>query len=196
MLTACHIQVFVTRWTAARQAPLSMEFSGKNIGVGGHFLLQEIPLTWNQTWVSRIAGRFFTVWAKTTYFTPRYFSNRKRNVSSNNTYRLIFTAILFIIAKLEAIQISVNSWIDTQIVVYSHNTIKLGFPGNWASLVAQTVKHLPAVQETQVQSMGQEDPLEKGIATHSSILTWRSPWTKEPGGLQSEGLQSWTQLSN
>ena len=61
---------------------------------------------------------------------------------------------------------------------------------HWASLVAQTVKHLPAVQETQVQSMGQEDPLEKGIATHSSILTWRIPWTKEPGGLQSEGLQS------
>ena len=55
----------------------------------------------------------------------------------------------------------------------------------WASLVAQTVKNLPAMQETQVQSLNWEDPLEKGIATHSSILAWRIPWTEEPGGLQS-----------
>ena len=52
-----------------------------------------------------------------------------------------------------------------------------------ASLVVQMVKHLPAMQETWVQSLGQEDPLEKGIATHSSILAWRIPWTEEPGGL-------------
>ena len=53
----------------------------------------------------------------------------------------------------------------------------------WASLAAQPVKKLPAMQETQVQSLGQEDPLEKGMATHSSILAWRIPWTEEPGGL-------------
>ena len=52
-------------------------------------------------------------------------------------------------------------------------------------LVAQMVKNLPAMWETQVQSMGQEDPLEKGMANHSSILAWRIPWTEEPGGLQS-----------
>ena len=52
-----------------------------------------------------------------------------------------------------------------------------------------TVKNLPAVQETWVQSPGQEDPLEKGMATHSSILAWLIPWTEEPGGLQSMGLQ-------
>ena len=52
-----------------------------------------------------------------------------------------------------------------------------------ASLVAQMVKTLPAVQETQVQSLGWEDPLEKGMATHSCILAWRMPWTEEPGGL-------------
>ena len=51
------------------------------------------------------------------------------------------------------------------------------------------VKNLPAVQETLVGSLGQEDPLEKGIATHSSILAWRIPGTVEPGGLQSMGLQ-------
>ena len=58
-----------------------------------------------------------------------------------------------------------------------------------ASLVAQTVRKLPAMLETQVQSLGQEDPLEKGIAIHSNILAWRIPWTEEPGGLQSMRLQ-------
>ena len=58
-----------------------------------------------------------------------------------------------------------------------------------ALLVAQMVTNLPAIQETQVQSLGQEDPLEKGMATHSSILAWRTPWTEEPGGLQSIGSQ-------
>ena len=56
-------------------------------------------------------------------------------------------------------------------------------------LVAQMVKNPPAVQEAQVQSLGQEDPLEKGIATQSSILAWRLPRTEGPGGLQSMGLQ-------
>ena len=58
-----------------------------------------------------------------------------------------------------------------------------------ASLVAQTLKNLPIMQETWVRSLGQEDPLEKGIATHSSILAWRIPWTAELSGLQSIRLQ-------
>ena len=58
-----------------------------------------------------------------------------------------------------------------------------------ASLLAQMVKNLPAVQETQVQSLGWEDPLEKGMATHSSIFAWRNSWTEEPGRLQSMGSQ-------
>ena len=53
-----------------------------------------------------------------------------------------------------------------------------------ASLVAQTVKNLPAMRETWIQSLDWEDLLEKGMATHSSILAWRIPWTEEPGGLQ------------
>ena len=64
--------------------------------------------------------------------------------------------------------------------------MELDFPGGSA------VKNLPAMQdsqETQVQSLGQKDPLEEGTATHSSILAWRIPWTEEPGGLQSMGLQ-------
>ena len=58
-----------------------------------------------------------------------------------------------------------------------------------ASLVAQRIKHLPAVQGTWVQSLGLKDPLEKEMATYFSILAWRLPWTKEPGGLQSTGSQ-------
>ena len=54
-------------------------------------------------------------------------------------------------------------------------------------MVAQTVKNMSAMRETQVKYLGQEDPLEKGLATHSSILAWRIPWTEEPGGLQSVG---------
>ena len=58
------------------------------------------------------------------------------------------------------------------------------------------VKNLPAMQETQVLSLGGEDSLEKEMATHSSILAWEIPWTEEPGGLQPMGLQSRTQLSD
>ena len=58
-----------------------------------------------------------------------------------------------------------------------------------ASLVAQMVEHLPVMQETQVQSLGREDPPEKGMATHCIFLAWRIPWTEEPGWLQSRELQ-------
>ena len=61
--------------------------------------------------------------------------------------------------------------------------------GRYASLVAQRLKHLPAMWETQVRSLGWEDPLETGMATHSSILAWRIPWREEPGRLQSTGSQ-------
>ena len=57
------------------------------------------------------------------------------------------------------------------------------------SLVAQVAKRLSTMQETQVPSLGQEDPLEEGMATHSGILAWRIPWAEEPGGLQSMGSQ-------
>ena len=78
-------------------------------------------------------------------------------------------------------------WVLTVVVSEVHilsKFIKLG-----ASLEPQMVKNLPAGQETQVRSLGQEDPLEKGMATHSSVLAWRIPWTEEPSGLQSMGSQ-------
>ena len=64
-------------------------------------------------------------------------------------------------------------------MTFSRNKLALGFPGGAA------VKNLPAVQETQDRSLGGEDPLEKGTATHSTILAWEILWTEEPGGLQS-----------
>ena len=60
---------------------------------------------------------------------------------------------------------------------------------NWTSLVAHRLKHLPTMQETWVQPLGREDPLEKEMAAHSSVLAWKIPWMEEPGGLQSMGLQ-------
>ena len=69
------------------------------------------------------------------------------------------------------------------VTVIVHNTRVL------AAHIVQLVKNLPSVQETWVRSLGREDPLEKEIATHSSILAWKIPRTEEPGGLQSMGLQ-------
>ena len=66
-----------------------------------------------------------------------------------------------------------------------------GFPGG---LVIKNPPAMPETQETQVRSLGWENSLEEGMATHSSILAWEIPWTEEPGGLQSMGSQSWTQL--
>ena len=65
------------------------------------------------------------------------------------------------------------------------------FGYTWVSLAALLVKNLPAVQETWVRFLGQEDPLEKEMATHSSILAWRIPWIEEPGRLQPMGSQEW-----
>ena len=59
----------------------------------------------------------------------------------------------------------------------------------WVSFIAQSVKNLPAMQETRVPFLGREDSLEKEMAIHSSMLAWRIPWTEEPGRLQSMGLQ-------
>ena len=79
------------------------------------------------------------------------------------------------------------SHVGSPYVIYISKSIylKCGVQG----AKAQVVKNLPAMQKTQVQSLGWEDLIEKGTATHSSILAWRIPWTEEPGGLQSMGLQ-------
>ena len=85
---------------------------------------------------------------------------------------------------------SCNLWdckkLDTTECVHTHTPLRNEYI---SSLVAQMIKNPTAMQETWVQSLGQEDPLEKGMATHSGILAWRIPWTEEPGRLQSMGLQ-------
>ena len=75
-------------------------------------------------------------------------------------------------------QISINTW-----HLANSSVLQL------ALLVVQTIKNLPAMQETRVQSLGWKDPLEKGMATHSSILAWKIPWAEELGRLQSMGSQ-------
>ena len=82
---------------------------------------------------------------------------------------------------------SINRRMD-KVVVHIYSGILLSHK-NWASLVAQLVKNLPVMQETRVQFLGQEDPLKQEMATHSSILAWRIPWTEAPGRLQSMGWQ-------
>ena len=87
--------------------------------------------------------------------------------------------------------------IELLIPVFKLNTVKSSplestYTSVWAFLLTQTIKNSPAMLEIRVQSLDQEDPLEKGMATHSSILAWRIPCTEKPGGLQSMRLQSWT----
>ena len=85
---------------------------------------------------------------------------------------------------------AIKAMYDKPTVTIILNSEKLkAFLVRWASLVVQSVKNLPAVQETRVQSLCWEDPLEREMATHSSILAWKISWTEEPGGMQSMGLQ-------
>ena len=86
--------------------------------------------------------------------------------------------------KFDIIQVMFRGHFIYSTNFYSAPMDLKGFPGG------SVVKNSPAVQETWVQSLGQQDPLEEGMATHSSILAWEIPWTEEPGGLQSIGSQS------
>ena len=78
----------------------------------------------------------------------------------------------------------------------NHCVLEAAVLKHWASLMAQRVKQLPAIKETWVRSLGWEDPLEKEMATHSSVLAWRIPRTEKPGSLESVGSQSRTRLSD
>ena len=80
------------------------------------------------------------------------------------------------------VRVKDNKNIQSLLSAY-HAVIHMDYLRTWASLVAQTVKNLPAVQETRVQSLGWEEPLEKAVVTHSSILAWKISWTEESGGL-------------
>ena len=87
--------------------------------------------------------------------------------------------------------------LEASLLIPGSNLLSLGIPHYGSSLVAQSVKNLPAMQETQVRFLGWENCLEKEMATHSSMLAWRIPWPEEPDGLQSIALQeSLTRLSD
>ena len=91
---------------------------------------------------------------------------------------------------IEHLQVSTHA-VTLELPILISATPSGGFPGG------SVVKNLPAMQEMLIWSPGWEDPLEKGMTTHSSIFAWEIPWTEEPGGLQSKGLQkSWTWLSD
>ena len=104
--------------------------------------------------------------------------------------------VLFLLPRIFLLSLFLNQTPSSlKFFFFLNNSIPIRFVWGlyslsiWTSLVVQTVKNLHTTQETQVQSLGQEDPLEKGMATHSSIHAWRIPWTEEPGGLQSTGSQ-------
>ena len=85
--------------------------------------------------------------------------------------------------------IKAKQYHTSSLALYFPLHMTISFPGLWASLVAPMVKNLPAKQETRVRSLGWEDPWRREMATDSSILAWRIPWTEEPGRLQSRGSQ-------
>ena len=110
-----------------------------------------------------------------------HFSKLVLSIKAKLTQKLYDSVILFI-------EIQYQKWYKcTSKDLYYYLQIAILF---MASLVAQRLKHLPPMRETQVPSLGQEDPPEKEMATHFSILAWRIPWTEEPGRLQSTGSQT------
>ena len=153
------------------------ESPGKNSGVGFHALIQGIFLTqgWNQCLMSPVlAGKFFTT--STTWEAPPDILTNPHSLSSP----CIRWPKYFRVEKF--FSMILQWWSMTLCSYWNLQTL-------WASQVAQWLKNPPAMQETQVWYLGQEDPLEEGMETHSSILAWRIPCRKEPGRLQSIGSQ-------
>ena len=131
---------------------------------------------YTQRWYDVLRKDFQTVPVEAIFHDKFTITRRLRNFDTNTLTRPIGKCHCYLFLQ------------DFSLVSYNLYFI-ITSPVSWASIVAQTVKYLPAIQETWVWSLGWEDPLEKEMATHLSILAWRIPWTEEPGGLQSMGLQ-------
>ena len=162
---------------------------GKNTAVGCHALLQGIfpnPRIKPASLMSpALAGRFFTTSA--TWEAPMWLTISVCKYLSKHIELDVFKwIVLHVIYKF----LKCSIWCQENAGHYEACTLLR------ASLVAQMVKHLPAMWETRAQPLGREDPLEKEMATHSSTLPWQIPWMKEPGRLQSMGSQSRTRLSD
>ena len=113
---------------------------------------------------------------------------RLKSLLTRKLLTIIFSSFSLKVCASVAGQNIANT-IGEHIFIFYSSTILRKFTSKWTSPMAQWVKNSPAMQEVQVWFLGQEDPLEEEIATHSSILAWKIPWTKEPGRLQSIGSQ-------
>ena len=144
--------------------------------VNGHLGYFHLLIIWNNA--MNIPAQIFVC---KPVFNPFVYTPRGRTVvapfysPTSNVWRFPFLHML------------PNTYLFSIKKLFFFNDHRSGY--GWASLVSQRLKRLPAMRETWVQSLGQEDPLEKEMATHSSTLAWRIPWTEEPGRLQSTGSQ-------
>ena len=142
--------------------------------------------TWLSDWTkTTVSGWKAGLWSQTTWFQSKVQLSLQAPSWESLGERSISLALLFL--HMENGNSNRNNNDTQKWNVINNNNIYIEI--YWASLVAQRLKHLPAMRETWVQSLGREDPLEEEMATHSSILPWRIPWAEEPGGLQS----TWSQ---
>ena len=176
-------------WTVAHQAPLSREFSKQNTVVGCHSL-------WPGSFPTRGLNPGLLYYKQTLYPLSHQGNPQKDwdliSISScffNNLYCVVLKTHWFCVLFSTPLdyykyQIWYNQMVPLKnfIMISSYETIR-GFPGG------SVVKNLPVMQETWVWSLGWEDPLSKRMATHLSILAWKTTWTEEPGGIWSMGSQ-------
>ena len=148
-------------------------------------IVKNLPLVW-KTWVQSLVGK--TPWVQSLVGKIPWVQSLVGKIPWRRTWQ---ATPVFLPGEPHGQRslAAYSPWGHKESDMTNHST-------SWASLVVQMAKESPAVWETWIWSLGWEDPLEKGMAAHSSILAWRIPWTEEPGRLQSTGSQSWTQLSN
>ena len=196
-------RLFATPWTAALQAALSITNSrsflklmsmesvmpSNHLILGGPLLLP--PSIFPSIRVFSNESVLRIRWQK--YWSFRFSISLSNEYSGLISFRMDWLDLLAVQGTLKSLlqhhssKASILQCSVFFIVQFSHSYMTTGKTG--ASLVAQRLKCLPPMQETQIRSLGQKDPLEKEMATHSIILAWQIPWSEEPGWLQSMGLQ-------
>ena len=143
---------------------------------------------------------YHTTYAHLTCFFIEWDSETWLSLSENNLGIIIRSIGFSYVSLVESFVGTGKIWLEKGMGMNEKSDRIISFSGEyiqcWASLVAQTVKSLPEVQQTWVWSLSREDPLEREMATHSSTLAWKTPWMEEPGGLQSSVAKSMTWLSD
>ena len=200
------------QWTADLQAHLSMGFSrqehwsglpfpppgdlrtqGSNLCLPASPALQADSLPTEPPQSPHICEFFSCLLIVNSYFHTTVIGGKRQDTIS------IFFNALWLELSLRKFYMDLRRMCILLHLSWPHTSINTSLLSGWSihwckwsfkvPLVAQMVKNMPEMHETQVRSLGREDPLEKEMATHSSNLAWRIPWTEEPGGLQSMGLQ-------